>query len=357
MSWRLTSLLAALLLAAVACGGNGEPSPDVGATGDETADGAEEEALPEVCEGQDGSGLKIGVTTTADTQEFAVTVREGIEDVAAECNLDTIAADNELDPQKVIENMRNFAAQDVDGAVIFNAQRDVADAVCDTLGDRPSIAIDIPHPCSVFVGQDNRSAGELGGERVGEFVKERWDCDVDQIVTFEAFAVGQVNVDRMNGQIAGLQKVCPDLEYGSFEDWSDSHPDSIITRHDGITLDESLEDGRSYLAAHPDADHIVSFSLNSDANLGFVSAVQQAGREGQVIYGSMGESQSVFEEICANENYAGVTAFFPDKYGEIIVPAILRMIDGEEVEGPLYIDNVFLSADNIAEHYPERACS
>lgn len=350
------SVLAVLAMALVvaACGGD-EEATDQSAVGE--AEEPAEAELPEVCEGQDGSGLRLGVTTTAETQEFAVTVREGIEKVAAECNVDTITADNELDPQRAIENMRNFASQDVDGAAIFNVHADVGDAVCEALGDRPSVAIDIPHPCSVFVGQNNRSAGELGGEGVAQLVEERWDCEVDEIVTFEAFAVGQVNTDRMNGQIAGLQAVCPDLEYGDFEDWSDSVPDSIITRNDGITLDEALEEGRSWLAAHPDAERIVAFSLNSDANLAFVSAVEQAGRTGQVIYGSQGESASVFEEICSNENYAGVTAFFPSRYGEIIVPSLIRMIHGEEVEGPIYIDNVFLNADNLGEHYPDEVCA
>lgn len=341
---KFSTLLLVLALVA-ACADNGASDGD-----DKAA------ALPEVCDGQDGEGRRIGVTTTADTQEFALTVRERVEKIAAECNLGTIAADNELDPQVAIENMRNFAAQDVDGAMIFQPHSDVADAVCDALGDRPSVAVDIPHPCSIFVGQDNDEAGRIGGEGVGQVVKERWNCEVDAIVTFELFAVGAVNEARMNGQIAGLQEVCPDLEYGNFEDWSDSVPNSIITRLDGITIDEALEEGRSFLSANPEAERIVSFSLNSDANLGFVAAVQQAGREGQVIYGGMGESESVLQEICANENFVGVTGFFPDQYGELVVPNLIRMMNGEEVEDEYFIENEFLTAENVGDFYPERAC-
>ena len=44
----------------------------------------------------------------------------------------------------------------------------------------------------------------MGGIAAGELAKELWNCEIDAIVTHEAPGVGQVNIDRLNGQVAGL---------------------------------------------------------------------------------------------------------------------------------------------------------
>ena len=81
---------------------------------------------------------------------------------------------------------------------------DIADSICEIIGDTPMIAIDIAHPgCSIFMGANNRVAGEVGGKAAGEVAKKLWNCEIDAVVTHEAPGVGQVNIDRMNGLIAG----------------------------------------------------------------------------------------------------------------------------------------------------------
>lgn len=357
------TLITAFVLAA--CAGGDDGTADAPATDNTTATGGGTEAaaggesgdLHEVCQGQDGSGQKVGFANIGESVPFAVIVREGIEAVAAACNLELVTADNALDPQQALSNARNFVSQDVDGVVEFQVHGDVAGAVCDILEGLPVIAIDIDHPdCAVFMGANNRAAGELTGEGAGQRVQELWDCEVDEIITFEAFGVGQVNIDRLNGSVAGLQSVCPDLQYGDFEEWDPKVEDSIITRLDADRVDPAFTEGRDYLTAHPDADRIVALCINEDSCLGFQSAVQEAGREGQVVFASNGADPTAHDEIRNNEYYAGATAFFPERYGELIVPNIIRMINGEEPESePLLVEHVFVSAENIDEVYPAGA--
>lgn len=361
LSIPLFVLVMALLLSA--CGGNGDTgAADPGGTDIGAGAGGESEApadLPEVCQGQDGDGLTVGFANIGESVPFAVLVREGIEEVASQCNLSLVTADNQLDPQQALSNARNFVSQGVDGVIEFQVHGDVSGAVCDILVGLPVIAIDIDHPeCAVFMGADNREAGELTGAGTGERVEELWDCEVDEIVTFEAFGVGQVNIDRLNGSVAGLQSICPDLEYGDFEEWAPSVSDSIITRLDADRVDPAFEQGRDYLTAHPDADNIVALCINEDSCLGFQSAVQEAGREGQVIFGSNGADPTAHDAIRNNEFYAGATAFFPERYGELLVPNIIRMINGEDPESdPLLVDHVFVSDETIDEIYPAGAAS
>src|SRR5690606_34190224 len=136
---------------------------------DQDEGSAAEGPLPEVCQDQDGEGRTVGFGNLGESVPFAVLVREGIEKVAEQCNLNIINADNELAPQRALENARNRVTQGAEGIIEFQVASGIADAICDIAGDRPVIAIDIPHePCAVFMGADNRGAGEMTGEGAGQ---------------------------------------------------------------------------------------------------------------------------------------------------------------------------------------------
>jgi ribose transport system substrate-binding protein len=352
-------LIAAVVL--VACGGGAQPTatpvpapteaPEPTAAPEPTEPPAA--ALPEECQGQDGTGLKVGFANLGESVPFAVQVREGIEAVAEPCNLEIVNADNALDPQIAVDNARLFMTQEVDGIIQFNVHGNIADSICEIIGGTPMIAIDIAHPnCSIFMGANNRVAGEVGGKAAGELAKEMWNCEIDAVVTHEAPGVGQVNIDRMNGLIAGLQSVCPDVDYGDFENWSMDGTD-LVTRLDSDRVDPGFEKGRDYLTANQDKQHIVSLCINDDSCLGMLAAVKEAGREDQVIFASQGADPSVWGEIRANPMYAGSTAYFPEYYGRYLIPAIIRMMNGEKVEGPILVEHVAITKDTIDQYYPE----
>jgi ribose transport system substrate-binding protein len=360
MSRRFTSSLAAVVLLLmtavilVACG-RATPAPAATPTSPPAPVATPTSpALPPECQGQDGTGLKVGFANLGESVPFAVQVREGIERVAKLCNLQVIHADNALDPQIALDNVRLFMTQQVDGIIEFNVHGNIADSICEIVGDTPMIAVDIAHPgCSVFMGADNRRAGELGGIAAGELAKKLWNCEIDAIVTHEAPGVGQVNIDRMNGQIAGLKSVCPNVDYGDFENWS-MEGTALVTRLDSDRVDPGFAKGRDYLTANQDKKRIVSLCINDDSCLGMLAAVREAGREGQVIFASQGADPSVWDEIRTNPYYAGSVAYFPEYYGRYLIPAIIRMMDGEKIEGPILIEHVAITKDNIDQYYPQR---
>jgi ABC-type sugar transport system substrate-binding protein len=49
----------------------------------------------------------------------------------------------------------------------------------------------------------------------------------------------------------------------------------------------------------------------------------------------------------------GSTASFPEKYGDKLIPLMLRMAKGEKVPGEVYTDHVFLTRENVAQYYPK----
>lgn len=352
---RVRSFVVVCVVAFLASSCGGSSDGNGGNSGDEAGNGGQAADLPEVCQGQDGEGRRVGFANLGESVPFAVLVREGIEQVAEECNIEILNADNELDAQKALDNARTFVTQGADALVEFQVDAGISEAICDIAEDRPMIAIDIPHePCAVFMGANNRGAGEITGTGAGELAKELWNCEIDAVVTFEGFASGEPSIQRLNGSIAGVQSVCPDLEYGDFDTWAETVPDSIVSRVDADRTEPAFTKGRDWLTAHPDADQVVALCLNEDSCLGFHSAVEQAGRSGQVVFASNGADPSGHDVIRNDEYYAGATGFFPESYGELVIPNIIRMLNGEEPEAdPLLMEHVFINADNIGEYYPE----
>ena len=385
--WRvLAALLVAFSLVAAACGDDDDVTttqpedtttssedttttqpedttttqPEDTSTGSDNGSGSvpddgevEASALDPVCQGRDGENRTVGFANLGESVPFAVSVREGIERVAELCNVEIVNADNALDGSIALDNARLFATQGVDAVIEFQVDGAVEQAVCDAIGDRPVIAIDIAHPsCAVFMGADNGLAGELAGQAAGAEAEARWSCEVDAIVTFEAYGVGQVNIDRLNGGIRGVQSVCGDLNLGDFEDWDPDEAGSIITRLDADRLDPGFEQGRDWLTANPDADQVIALCINDDSCLGFLAAVEDAGREGQVILASQGADFSVHDVVRENADYLGSTGYFPELYGEVLIPNIIAMMNGETVDDPLLIEHQFLDAAGVEEFYP-----
>ncbi len=371
---KLLAVLAALSLVAVACGGDDDEPAETtaapaatqtttaAATGtddgdmDDGSDTAMAADMPAVCQGYDGTGLTVGYGDLTAGIPFVTQVLDNLMEVAEACNVEVLYADNNLDGETALENARTFTLAEVDGVIQFQIDASIEGALCDELRandpNLPVIAIDIAHPsCALFFGADNGYAGELAGQALGQWAQENWGCEIDMVVTMETFVVGQVNIDRANGMVRGISQVCTGLDYGDFENWS---PDAtgIVTRIDGGgTTDGAFPKVLDTFTANP-GKRIAVVSLNDDMGLAALAAARELGIEDSVVYASQGADATIHSEIRANPQYIGSTGYFPETYGNYVIPAILAMIAGDPVPDPLYVNHVFVSADNIDQFYP-----
>ena len=371
---KLLAVLAALSLVAVACGGDDDEPAETtaapaatqattaAATGtddgdmDDGSDTAMAADMPAVCQGYDGTGLTVGYGDLTAGIPFVTQVLDNLMEVAEACNVEVLYADNNLDGETALENARTFTLAEVDGVIQFQIDASIEGALCDELRandpNLPVIAIDIAHPsCALFFGADNGYAGELAGQALGQWAQENWGCEIDMVVTMETFVVGQVNIDRANGMVRGISQVCTGLDYGDFENWS---PDAtgIVTRIDGGgTTDGAFPKVLDTFTANP-GKRIAVVSLNDDMGLAALAAARELGIEDSVVYASQGADATIHQEIRSNPQYIGSTGYFPETYGNYVIPAILAMIAGDPVPDPLYVNHIFVSADNIDQFYP-----
>jgi ribose transport system substrate-binding protein len=96
-------------------------------------------------------------------------------------------------------------------------------------------------------------------------------------------------------------------------------------------------------------------AINEDGILGAIGAARTLGREADLFYAGQGADPSIWPEIACNPQYIGTVAYFPERYGRTVVPAMIDLLDGKEVATPLYTAHEVVTAENIRDVYPETA--
>ncbi len=292
-----------------------------------------------------GARYKIGFANIAEDFPFAVRVREGIERAAKEAgNVDLVVMNNRMDGQTALNNADNFLVQGVQGVVEFQTDEQFGLAIMDKFNAEkiPVIAIDIPMKGSTFFGVNNTAAGKMAGEGLGNWVKKHWDGKVDALIMLELPQSGPVPAARMKGQRDGLEAVV-----GPIDEAKVKHLDSKNT------LEEAHRLVKDVLNTLPDARHIAIVSINDDTALGAIGAAEAAGRAKDVAVVAIDGSDRGREEIRkADSPLVGTTASFPEKYGDKIIPVMLKLLKGEQVPPEVYTDHVFLTRENVEQYYP-----
>jgi ribose transport system substrate-binding protein len=215
------------------------------------------------------------------------------------------------------------------------------DSMCSMYRKLPTIAIENHQaPCEVaFFGPNEHEAGRLGGAAMGRYAKDNWDCDVTAYVSLEVPA-WPINADRMGGFRDGFSESCP------------IDPATEVVLDVEGRVDLATERVSDLLATVPGSHIVVVSGLDSFA-LGALDAARTAGREGDVFVGSLFGDESIRKDVACNPQVIASVAYFPERYGRTLIPAMLDVIAGKDVPAQLFIDHKVLDATNIRDIYPE----
>ena len=295
---------------------------------------------------------KIGFANLTEDIVFTQLVRQGIEEAVAEAgNIDLVIADNKLDGATALANADNFILQGVDGEIEFQTDEKFGNVIMEKFRAEniPVIAIDIPMSGATFFGADNYRAGYMAGEAAAKWVNENWDGQVDAVLVLELPQSGTIPAARMQGQVEGL------LNNLTGEKPAD---DMVFYLDSKNTQDEAFAVVSDTLPKIPDAKHIVGVNINDGTALGTIAALEAAGRKDQAIVVGQGADPSAqVEWVKDGSIFLGDTAYFPEKYGDYLIPAIIDALECKPLPPAIYVDHVFLTKDNLCEYYPDsEAC-
>ena len=287
--------------------------------------------------------ITIGYISLGDAVPFVKLVSDGIREEADRLGVNLIFCDSEIDAAKALACAQDFLVRGAQGVLNFQVFQESSPEICAAHGDVPVIAIDIIQPpCqTAFMGANNRLAGQLGGQAMGQYMQENFDCDYTAYVSLESTAAGAANRDRMGGYREGFQEFCPIVN------------ERIMDGAD--RTDPALEQMTNLLTALP-GDRIVVVAINEDGILGAIGAANTLGRQDDLYYSGQGTDPSIWCEIKNNDNYIASVAYFPERYGTILVPAILNAVEGNAIAGQLFTDHQLITRDNIDDIYDTSDC-
>ena len=336
---RLAGLLATVAVVVAACGGGGSSTaPSTAAPASQAASQAASEAPAS----QAAEQFKIGYISLGDSVPFVKLVSDGIKAAAEEAGQDLAFCDSQIDQAKALECAQNFKVQQVQGVLNFQVFQDSSPEICEAYGSVPTIAIDIIQPpCqTAFMGANNREAGRMAGSEIGKYAKDTWDCDYTAYVSLESTASGQANTDRMGGFRDGFKEHCE----------IPADKERILDGAD--RTDPALEQMTNLLGALP-GDRIIVTAINEDGILGAIGAANTLGRQTDLWYAGQGADPSIWKDIACNPNYVATVAYYPERYGTLLIPNMVKALQGETIPTEIFTEHEVVNRDNIRTIYPE----
>jgi len=301
--------------------------------------------------GSPGKGKKLAFANIFGTLPFCISVEQDIIKQAKLAGFDEkqmIILDNQYDSVIGLKNADIILSKKPDFFIEFQADSKVNNIVAAKFSAAgiPIIAVDVPVPGSPFMGVNNWGVAMMGGKKMAELIKSDFggidNCDL--IVLMQMPAGGEVVMLRSEGFAAALaDEFGPEVE------------EKIVRADGGMGQTEQAKAAMDdVLAAHPDAKTIAVTSVNEQTMAGVIAALQGAGRwdPDDIIVITLGVDELGQSQVREGLSDAGV-AFFPEHYGEYIVPAACAMLEGEAVPAYIYVQNEYITLDNIDEWYPQ----
>lgn len=288
--------------------------------------------------------FKVGYISLGESIPFVKLVSDNIKAEADKAGVEIAFCDSEIDAAKALACAQNLKVQEVQAVLNFQLFEDSSPEICAAYGGLPTIAIDIHQaPCEVaFMGADNTKAGEIAGKYVGDSLKAENDCEYTAVVTLDTKGAGATTEARVNGMISGFEQACGTIDQAKFR--------SLDV---GGTTDLAVTKFGDQLSALQPGGIIVVLSLNDDMSLGAFAAARTAGRETELRLAGQGADPTSWKEIACNPQWLADTAYFPERYGEILIPAVVKVLNGETVEKNLFTPHEVVTKDNVRTLYPD----
>lgn len=282
------------------------------------------------------------------SQEFAFSraVAESIVHAAASANIQMVVVDNHYSGKTAVRNAERFVRERVDLVIEFQTDEHVAPVISAKLieANIPMVAVEIPHPGATYYGANNYGAGEIGGRFLGRWAKQHWGGAVDEVLLLELPMAGPLPRSRLVGTLEGIRKILPSV------------PDSRVFWIDGKgQFGASLEAVRKHLRQTPSRRVLIG-GINDPSALGALRAFEEAGRsETCAVMGQNASVEARAELRSASGSFVGSVAYFPETYGEGLIPLCVDILARKPVPPAVFVHHQLVTRENVDRVYPNDA--
>lgn len=318
------------------------PAPDA-AIGDVA--GSSETAEPEVAaaaaEPTARTEPAIGYISLDESQPFVQTISGGLREAAAQAGIELIECDSGWTRPGASACAAELAEAGVSGVVSMQPFPDLNEALCEALGDVPTIGMVYDQgPCQVSLLEiDQAESGRLAGSALGALAANRFDCEVKAYVSLESGVDDEIGGARMDGYREGYQEHC-DLPKRTVMLKDAQHLVTARNQFSGV-LDEVK--GKPIMVA----------GVSEDAVLGAMAAAANRGRSNHLWLSGQLADPAIRQTIACDDHYVASVAQFPERFGSSVVPALVAAIGGVPVPPRLLADLELVTAENVRELFPD----
>ncbi len=297
---------------------------------------------------QNGEFLVFGFANLQRDISFGIKVEKSIERNAEAAGIELLIADNRLDGPTALANAESFARRRTDFVIEFQTDVNFGPAIMQHFNRKEIgvVAIDIPMPGATYFGANNPRSGFMGGSYLAQAAQVRFG---DRAFKEGYFVVGElpqsgaIPAMRTEGQIAGFLAALPGF------------PRERIIRIDTKnTLQYSFQQMSNALGRIPAGAPILLTAINDQSVTGMLRAVQQKGRVGDVIV--VGKGADELQTMVAEETFVASVAYFPERYGNYLIPLALMRLAGHAAPLAVSVAHVMVTPANICQFYPEYEC-
>src|SRR5450759_4716831 len=288
---------------------------------------------------------RIGFANQSEQLPFAWEVRKGIERAARQAgNIDLVLADNQLSADTALKVAENFLSQALDLVIEYQIDEQMGNRIMSLYQDAriPAVSVDIAMIGATYFGVDNFRAGQVAGAALGEWVRDHWSGEFDRLVILEEPSAGAIPAARMHSQVEGFRSILGPVV-----------PEKCLFLNSENTCDMSEKAMLNVLHQHTNLHRWAVIGFNDGAVLGALEAARKLGREQDVVIVGQGADQRVLDELAhPGSCLSGSTTFYPEKYGEKLVPLALQILRGEPVPPAVYIEQTFLLRRKPTDEQP-----
>ena len=323
----------------------------------EVADDAEGDPLTDwdasMAAGADGD-ITICFTPESEEFDFDLKVNPSMRNAAEAAGVELLVFNNAYpSTMQPLENADACVTREPDLVVSFNVFAELTEAIMSKYNAEniPVVAVDVTHPGSVFWGADNCMTGRLAAAFAADWAAEHmWPEEEMVVLTGLDPAVGGAPACRNTAFTDYFKENMPAIPEENYFDVD------MRTAELGPNAG-ALAATTDWLTANPDAKYIVATSINDDRAFGIASAMAQADRGDSTVDGVViGKNADLIalEAIRdGNSPLVGTVSFFPERYGNFMIPLALDILAGNAVPSINRVPHEVISIDNIDTYYPE----
>jgi ribose transport system substrate-binding protein len=289
-----------------------------------------------------GKRFRIGFAAQGGT-EFSQEVKRSIETVAARENIDLITVDNRYSAREALRNADLLIREGVDLVLEFQTYERVAPVIAAKFleAKTPVIAIEVPHPGATYFGANNYKAGLIAGRALGRWAKENWGVRVDRLLLIDLPIAGSLLELRTTGIADGLRAEMPEIA---------NVP--VVHLNGRGDFDQVVETVRQF-QRRAKAKRTLIGTVNDICALAALKVWEEVGASDKCAVVSQNAILEARNEMRRpGTRLVGSVAYFPERYGNQVVPLALSILQKKPVVPAVFVRHQLITPRNVDLVYP-----